>query len=61
MKRLIVFLIGSVILISCTSKKKEKQIKVETNFNIETMMICFEIADKGFWNVPFQDYQPMKY
>jgi hypothetical protein len=24
-------------------------------------MICFEIADNGFWNYPFQDYQPMKY
>ena len=61
MRRQIVILIATVLFISCMQMKKEKQIKVETNHNIETLIICFEIADKGFWNIPFQDYQPMKY
>jgi len=61
MKQQIFILISTAFLFSCSYKQKDKEIRVETNYNIETLMICFEIANNGFWNVPFQDYQPMKY
>jgi len=47
-------------LFSCSKKPENKKIIVKTDYNIETLVICFEIADKGFWNFPFDDYQPMK-
>ena len=50
MKRQIFLLISTAILFSFTLKQKDKEIKVETNYNIETLAICFEIANNGFWN-----------
>lgn len=64
MKNFIVFLLIILVVHNVNAglsfTGKDKQIIVETNYNIETIAICFEIADNGFWNTPFSDYQPMK-
>ncbi|RPG31337.1 MAG: DUF4932 domain-containing protein, partial [Muricauda sp. TMED12] len=44
----------------CSRAKKVKTITVETNYNVEALVIAFEIAENGFWNFPFDDFQPMK-
>ena len=61
MKGQILLCIYMIILFSCSVNRDDKGINVETNKNVETLAICFEIADKGFWKIPFNDYQPMKY
>ncbi|PTM03019.1 MAG: hypothetical protein DA407_14520 [Bacteroidetes bacterium] len=59
MKKL--FLISVIaIVFSCSNKRTKKNIIVKSDHNVMTLSICFEIANKGFWNFPFDDYQPMK-
>ncbi|TJY38075.1 DUF4932 domain-containing protein [Pontimicrobium aquaticum] len=59
--RKLLLLLNILCFVACSKVKPvKKEIDVKTNFNIETLVICFEIADKGFWNFPFDDFQPMK-
>lgn len=60
MKKYVLGLLSACFLLSCSQKRELKKIQVKTNYNVETLAICFEIAEKGFWNFPFEDYQPMK-
>ena len=56
-----IFLISIItITFSCSNKLTKKNIIVKSDHNIMTLSICFEIANKGFWNFSFDDYQPMK-
>lgn len=56
--KLVFLIVLSILFLGCT--KTPKEIQATANQNIETLAICFEVADKGFWNFPFDDYQPMK-
>lgn len=47
-------------MVNCSNPKTEKKIIVATNYNVEALVIGFEIAENGFWNFPFDDFQPMK-
>jgi len=47
-------------IVSCSRPKTEKKVVVGTNYNVEALIIGFEIAENGFWNFPFDDFQPMK-
>ncbi len=60
MRNQITLFIIAVTLFTCSKVSERKMINVRTDYNIETLFICFEIADKGFWNFPFKDYQPIK-
>ena len=58
-------IVGQVILAPLPTKAAEpllpgREIQVEINFNVETVAICFEIADMGNWNLSFESHQPMK-
>ncbi|WP_299362908.1 DUF4932 domain-containing protein [Winogradskyella sp.] len=59
MNKLLMFALSFFLFIACKNEHR-KEINVITNYNIETLAICFEIAENGFWNFPFDDYQPMK-
>lgn len=59
MKKIFLLLIIAITF-SCSDKQTKKNIIVKSDRNIITLSICFEIANKGFWNFPFDDYQPMK-
>jgi hypothetical protein len=58
--RRVLLLLSITSIFSCSIQQEDKKINVMSDHNIETLTICFEIAEKGFWNFPFDDYQPMK-
>lgn len=53
-------ILAILYMIGCSPVKKRKEITVKTNYNVEALVIAFEIAENGFWNFPFDDFQPMK-
>jgi len=56
MKRVLTILLLLLLLllpvISVVGQNQRKKIEVFTNTNIETLMICYELAETGGWNFP---------